>query len=254
MKWVATATGILFLASCGASPSNDQSNVMPIQSPDDQTGGYVVAMVAPETGTASVHATLYDASGHTQLATFSADSAGAPLSFWWTSAPGQTTRVAITGDGGAPCTACQLTTNYTQVADTFEPNDFMDAAALMPANGQMSAFLFAGRKDTTTDPASYDDFYRFTAQPGPLSINLDNIPADLAARMFLFRTDGTEVARVSNGMRGMALSITAPGLTDAAELTVRVSLWDEAPAAAGAGTDLPPSFTQPYRLTVSQSQ
>ena len=73
--------------------------------------------------------------------------------------------------------------------------------------------------------------------------------------MFLFRAaDGTEVARVSNGMRGSALSLTPPALTDATDLIVRVSLWDEAPAASGAGTDLPPSFTQPYRLTVSQSQ
>jgi hypothetical protein len=201
-----------------------------------------------------VRATLYDASGNTQLASFTADSAGAPLSFWWTSAPNQTTRIALTDDTGAPCTACQLATSYTQVADTFEPNDFMDAAALMPADGQMSGFLFAGRHDTTTDPSSYDDYYRFTAQPGTLSINLDNVPADLAARLFLFRTDGTEVARVSNGMRGAALSLTPPALTDAAELVVRVSLWDEAPAATGAGTDLPPSFTQPYRLTVSRPQ
>jgi hypothetical protein len=225
---------------------------MPIQSPDDGTGGYIVATVAAGMGTA--RATIYDAAGTTQLASFTADAPGAPLSFWWTTAPGQTTRVALTDDAGAACTSCQLTSNYTQVADTFEPNDVMDAAALMPADGQMSAFLFAGRHDGASDPAAFDDFYRFTAQPGTLSIKLDSVPADLAARVFLFRADGTEVARVSNGMRGAALTLTPPALTDAAELFVRVALWDEAPAVAGAGTELPPSFTQPYRLTVLQSQ
>ena len=72
--------------------------------------------------------------------------------------------------------------------------------------------------------------------------------------MFLFRADGSEVARVSNGMRGAALVLTPPALTDAAELVVRVSLWDEAPDVAGAGTAVPASFTQPYRLTVTQTQ
>jgi hypothetical protein len=243
---------LLSLAGCGGSSATPAADSMPIQSPDDGTGGYIVATVAAGMGT--TRATIYDGAGNTQLASFVADGPGAPLSFWWTGAPGQTTRIALLDETGAPCTACQLTSSYTQVADTFEPNDFMDAAALMPADGQMSAFLFAGRRDATADPAAYDDYYRFTAQPGALSIHLDDVPADLAARLFLFRADGTEVARVSNGMRGAALSLTPPALTDAAEFVVRVSLWDEAPAATGAGTDLPASFTQPYRLTVSQSQ
>jgi len=198
----------------------------------------------------TVRATIYDAAGNTQLASFVADAPGSGLSFWWSSAPAQTTRIALRDDAGASYTY-DLTTTYTQVADAFEPNDAMDSAAPMPDGGQMSAFLFSGK----TDPAAYDDYYRFTAQPGPLSIRLDNVPADLAARLFLLRAaDGSEVARVSNGMRGMALSMTAPAVTDAADFVVRVALWDEAPPAAGAGSEVPASFTQPYQLTVSQAQ
>ena len=63
----------------------------------------------------------------------------------------------------------------------------MDAAAPMPEGGQMSAYLFAGRHDAANDPAAYDDYFRFTAQPGALSIRLDDVPADMAARLFLFR-------------------------------------------------------------------
>jgi hypothetical protein len=247
---IASAAVILSLAACGTSSPGAPANSTPIQSPDDQTGGYIVATVAPGMGTP--RATIYDASG-SELASFVADAAGAGLSFWWTSAPGQTTRVALRDDAGVDY-KYELTSTYTQVADTFEPNDFMDASALMPDNGQMSAFLFAGRKGAASDPATYDDYYRFTAQPGALSIQMDDVPADLAAKVFLLRGDGTEVARVANGMRGAALALTPPALTDAAELVVRVSLWDEAPPAAGAGTDVPASFTHPYRLTVSQTQ
>ena len=70
--------------------------------------------------------------------------------------------------------------------------------------------------------------------------------------MFLLRADGSEVARVSSGLRGGPLALTAPAVTDAAEFVVRVSLWDEPPPAVGAGTELPASFTQAYRLTVAQ--
>jgi hypothetical protein len=198
----------------------------------------------------TVRATLYDAAGNTERASFVADAPGSGLSFWWSTAPAQTTRVALRDDGGAAYTY-QLTTNYTQVADTVEPNDAMDAAAPMPDGGQMSAFLFSGKPD----PATYDDYFRFTAQPGSLSIRVDNVPADLAARLFLLRAaDGSEVARVSNGMRGMALSMNAPAVTDAADFVVRIALWDEAAVASGAGTEVPASFTQPYQLTVSQTQ
>ena len=242
---------ILALASCGGGSAATDGDFTTFQAPDDSTGGYVLATVPPGMGT--VRATIYDGAGGSALASFVADAPGAALSFWWTSAPGQQTRIALRDDGGADY-KYELTSSYTQVADPYEPNDAMDAAAPMPDGGQMSAFLFAGRRGGTNDPAAYDDYYRFTAQPGALSIRLDDVPADLAARVFLFRADGSEVARVSNGMRGAALALTPPAVTDAADFIVRVSLWDEAPAAAGAGAELPASFTQPYRLTVSQAQ
>jgi hypothetical protein len=251
MIQIATAAGILSLTACGASPPAIQGDLTPFQSPSDSTGGYVLATIPAGTGTP--RATLYDATSQTQLASFVAPAPGAALTFWWTTAPAQTTRIALRDDAGSAI-QYDLTPTYTPVADTFEPNDAMDTATPMPADGQMSAFLFAGHHDGTSDPSAFDDYYRFTAQPGALTIHLDDVPADLAARLFLFRADGSEVARVSNGMRGVALALTPPAMTDTADLIVRVSLWDETPPAAGAGPDLPPSFTHPYRLSVSQSQ
>ena len=242
---------ILSLVGCGGSNPPADSEAQTIQSPDDATGGYLQATVAPGMGT--VRATIYDGEGKAVIASFVADAPGAALSFWWTSAPGQQTRVALRDDGGASY-SYDLTSSYTPVADAYEPNDATGAATPMPADGQMSAFLFAGRRDGTNDPAAYDDYYRFAAQPSALSIRLDDVPADVAARLFLLRADGTEVARVSNGMRGAPLALSAPAVTDAGDFIVRVALWAETPAAAGAGTELPASFTQPYRLTVSQAQ
>ena len=206
---------------------------MTIQSPDDSTGGYVLATVAPGMGT--VRATIYDGTGGAALASFVADAPGAALSFWWTSAPGQKTRIALRDDGGAPYTY-ELTSSYTQVADPYEPNDVMDAAAPMPDGGQMSAYLFAGRHDaartirrpTTTTTASRRS--RARCRSGSTTSR-----RTWRRGLFLFRADGSEVARVSNGMRGAALALNPPAVTDATEFVVRVSLWDEAPAAAGRG-------------------
>jgi hypothetical protein len=222
-----------------------------IQSPDDEIGGYVLVTVAGATGV--VRATIYDDAGQVELGSFVADAPGAGLSFYWASGSAQQTRFAVRDEGGAGLPyAYQLTAAYTPVADAFEPNNDMAAAAVMPEGGQMSAYLFAGRHDAANDPAAYDDHYRFTAQPGALSITLNDVPGNVAGRLFLFRSDGSEVARVSSGLRGGALTMNVP-MVAAEELIVRVSLWAEAPAAVGAGTELPASFTQPYRLNVSQT-
>src|SRR5262249_47757803 len=152
------ALTLLSLAACSASSAPGASDSTPIQSPADSTGGYIVATLPPGMGTA--RATLYDSTGQSELASFVADAPGAPLSFWWRTAPGQTTRVALRDDTGAPYTY-DLASTYTQVADPYEPNDAMDAAAPMPDGGQMTAFLFAGRGEGTTDPTAYDHYFPF---------------------------------------------------------------------------------------------
>jgi len=232
---------------------NADTDYLSIQSPGDATGGYVQATIGEVSGT--VRVTIYDDTGKTELGSFVAEAPGAPLSFYWASAAGQQTRIAVTDEaGGGTPYAYQLTTNYTAVADPFEPNDAMTAAAAVPDGGQMSAYLFAGRHDASNDPAAFDDYYRFQAQPGAVSIRLDDVPSNLAARVFLFRTDGTEVARVSSGVRGGALVVNPPTVVTAEDFIVRVSVWDNPPAGVGAGTELPASFTHAYKLSVSQPQ
>lgn len=221
-----------------------------VQSPTDGTGGYLQATVGSAAGT--LRATIYDGAGQTDLGTFAADAPGGALSFYWTSSPGQNAVIAI-GDDGGNAGAYQLMVTYTQVADPFEPNDAMDAAAAIPDGGQMSAYLFAGGNDAASDPAAYDDYYRFPAQPGTMVIRLDDVPANLAGRVFVFRSDGSEAARVSSGVRGGPLVVSPPMIVNAEDYFIRISLWAEAPAAVGPGAELPASFTQAYRLSVSQT-
>ena len=236
------------MVDIGSTFDGTSSASLCVQSPEDGSGGYLQA-TAGSAGT--LRATVYDGTGQTDLGTFVADAPGATLAFYWASSPGQKTLIAI-GDDAGSTGAYQLTFAYTQVADPYEPNDAMDAAAPIPDGGQMSAYLFAGRHDTGNDPAAYDDYYRFAAQPGSMTIRLDDVPANLAGRVFVFRSDGSEAARVSSGVRGGPLVLNPPMVVNAEDYVIRVSLWAEAPAAMGAGTELPASFTQAYRLSVSQ--
>ena len=68
-----------------------------------------------------------------------------------------------------------------------------------------------------------------------MAIRLDDVPSNLAARVFVFRTDGSEVARVSSGVRGGALILNPPTVVTAEDFIVRVSLWDTPPAGVGVG-------------------
>jgi len=248
---IAAIVATTALGACsGDNVSQTTGITTSFQSPSDSTGGYVIATVPAGMGTP--RATLYDGS-NAQLASFVADGPGAGLTFWWTTAPNQTTLIALHDDAGANYTY-DVTPSYTQVDDPYEPNDATNTATPMSDGVQMSAFLFAGRLPAASEAAAFDDYYRFTAQPGTVSIHLDNVPSDLAVRLFLLRADGTEVARVSNGMRGAPLAMTPPEVLETADFIVRVSLWDDAPAAAGMGMDVPASFTQRYSLTVSQTQ
>jgi hypothetical protein len=228
------------------------ADYLAITSPGDATGGYLQATIIQTTGT--VRVTIYDEAAQAELGSFVADAPGAPLSIFWASASGQQTRIAITDEAGGTPYTYELQTSYTAVPDPFEPNDAMDAAANVPDGGQMSAYLFAGRHDAGNDPTAYDDYYRYAAQPGAMAIRLDDVPANVAARIFVFRTDGSEVARVSSGVRGGALILNPPAVVTAEDFIVRVSLWADAPAGVGAGAELPASFTQPYKLSITQSQ
>jgi hypothetical protein len=230
---------------CLASGDTDY---LSIQSPEDATGGYVLATIGEASGT--VRVTVYDDSGKTEIGSVVAAAPGAPVSFYWASGAAQKTRIAVKDEaGGGAAYTYQLTTSYTAIADPFEPNDTMDTAAWVPDGGQMSAYLFAG---AGTDATAFDDYYRFAAQPGAMAIRLDDVPSNLAARVFVFRSDGSEVARVSSGVRGGALILNPPAVVTAEDFFVRVSLWDAAPAEVGPGTELPASFTQAYKLSVTQ--
>ena len=149
--------------------------------------------------------------------------------------PASTTRIALRDDGGARH-QYELTSSYTPVADRVtspttpwtRPRRCRTAARCPRFSLPGDAAARTIPRPTTTTTASRRS--RARCRSGSTTSR-----AIWRRALFLFRADGSEVARVSNGMRGAALALTPPAVTDATDFVVRVSLWDEAPAAAGRG-------------------
>jgi hypothetical protein len=230
----------------GCLSSADDVDHILIGPAHDGTGGIVRATLV---GAGAARVVVYDAAGPRELATFSADAPGAALTFFVAISAARVAHIAVTSDGGTSSPfAYDLTSEYQPVPDTFEPNDTHPAAAAMTAGTPVRGYLFAGAGEPA---AAFDDYYRFSAVGDSVKISLEDVPADLSARLILLRADGTEVARASRFGRAGALALeTAP--LDPADYLVRIALSAEAPGSSGRGDILPEHFTQPYQLTVTQ--
>jgi hypothetical protein len=82
--------------------------------------------------------------------------------------------------------------------------------------------------------------------------DLDDVPADIAPRIFIYDPSGVELGRVVNGHKGAAFTLALPSIAVDGDYTVKVGLWTETPATMGPASALPDHFTHPYRLTVTQ--
>jgi hypothetical protein len=221
-----------------------------LRAPADRAGGYVQGSITGAAGI--VRVTVYDPAGGAELASFVAAGPEMPVTFFFAVSPSADARIAVSDAGGAASPyPYQLATVYTALADPYEPNESQDTAAEI-GPGTSTAYLFAAQRDAGDDPIAYDDWYYFEATADTATIRMEDVPTDVAARLFLFRADGSEVARVASGILGGALTMRPPMPLGAGQHFVRVATWADAPAAMGEGAAMPDHFTRPYRLTLEQ--
>jgi hypothetical protein len=268
-----TSAGPAPISACGfpdGEPNDDASRATPhdlgtmfdgclaagdadhfaLRAPDDRAGGYIQGSITGAAGV--VRVTVYDQAGGTELASFVAPGPEAPVTFFLAVSPSADARIAVRDAGGAASPyPYQLATAYTPLADPYEPNESRETAAEI-GPGDSMAYLFAVRRDAGDDPIAYDDWYYFEATADTVSIRMQDVPTDVAARLFLHRADGSEVARVASGIVGGALTMRPPLPLEAGMYFLRVSPWAGAPAAMGEGAAMPDHFTRPYRLTLEQ--
>jgi hypothetical protein len=276
MKRLAVVAGAVALAGCGGggdgtsacgfstSPDTDlgaphmgcigaaaASDELTFTAPDDAAGGYVQVTIDAVAGM-RMRATVKGGSGDKTLGEARTADVGAALSFFVAVAPGRRYRLAIADDGtfSAPY-AYSLTTAFAPVPDPFEPNDDAAGAAPMAVAAPVQAFIFAG---ADRDMAAYEDFFRAPLAGGQLvTVRADSVPTDVALRVFLYDPTGVEMARVSTGHPGEALSMAPMMPATDGEYVVRVGLFTALTDAVAAGDVPPDHFTRPYQLSITQS-
>ena len=238
---------------CVGSADATHADVYSFIGPATASGADTQIQIDNAAGT--VRATVYGAD-NTAMATFTAASPGAALVFHLAAGPGASYRLAVDDGGGfASPYSYRLTSTFTAIPDNFEPNDSPEKAMPIPMATPVDAFLFAGA--STSMPAdaiaTFDDYYQvMITETQTATVRIDNVPTDLAARLFLYRSDLTELARIATGHRGEALVMATPLPLDPGTYLVRVAPWAEVPTGVSAGAQAPDHFTRGYQLTVTQ--
>ncbi len=170
--------------------------------------------------------------------------------FYWPGAPGQTYTLRLNTASRSWC-AYDLDIAYHKVDDAFEVNDTIDQATPIAVGSPVDAFFFAGKRPGTP-PINYEDWYSFQLHPGLATIRID-VPADIAAGVKVIGPSGSGPERyVFNSSPGEDYLLA--GFTVMTSGTYRVRLT-YVPAPGGVAIVrgmVPPSFTTPYRLLVTQ--
>lgn len=237
----------------GCVGPDQRPDVYAFQLEDGAQAGYLTFQVQGD-ALGQPQATLFGADGDTAFATVTGDAGAAPMTFAVAVAPGIPYRLAIADDGSAAAPySYQLSATFTPVPDAFEPNDGLEEAAPISLATPLEAYLFAGASPANSDLEAYDDYYRVALAGGQtVTVHLDDVPADLAPRLFIYDASGAELGRVVNGHKGEPLTLQLASVTAGGDHAVRVGLWTETPTTMSATGALPAHFTQPYRLTVTQ--
>jgi hypothetical protein len=231
--------------------ANGEPDVYLFQLEDGAEAGYLSFQLDGE-ALGQPAATLYGTDGDTVFGTVADGQSGAPMAFAVAAAPGAAYRLAIADAGGAGPYDYRLTATFTPVPDMYEPNDTAGQAAAITVGTPIQAYLFAGASAPNANLAAYDDYYRVPLAGGMVTVRLEDVPADLAPRIFIYSPDGSELGRVVTGHKGEPLTLQLPMSITDGEHVVRVTLWTETPATMSAATALPDHFVHPYRLTVTQ--
>ena len=140
--------------------------------------------------------------------------AGQPISIMIDANPGETYYVSVNPQNRFQTSESLYTLSITTTPDPTEPNDTFDLATVWNYTAGPIQGYFA---EAVSGPA---DYYRFTAPPGTspvaMTVQLEDVPANVAPRMFIYNSQFNPVKSKTNAGKGDSISLTfdaQPGAT-----------------------------------------
>jgi len=226
-----------------------------LTAPSDVTGGYFLFSFT-DIGAWAVDVTGYNVADNGEIAQLYAGSDGQNLYGFLAAAPGFKYRLAVRGFisvGSAP-TPYTMKVTYTKVDDAQEPNNTRDTARMITLGTPVTAYMFEGVKALPMKAEDVVDWYTVMAAAGNLTVTVESVPSTMTAFVHIFDPTGKEVYGYgpSDGANATVTSMNGP----AGAYKIQVHPFGVRPASffdkAATPGDVPPNYTIPYKLTVSQ--
>jgi len=218
--------------------------------PADAAGG-ILKIAVTEVGAFRADATLYSSSDFAELKNSTGGTDAQSVFFYVATTPGASYQLEMAAWSPAstlPASRYTVRATYTALPDPTEPNDTRFDAKTISVGTPVQAYLFAGY--ASAQAGSFDDYYKVTLAAGSATVNLDIVPQNLEAQIWLYDPNGVQLKTASTSTPGGGLTVTSA--VTAGDHYVRVGLWSGVNTQVGNTMAAPDNFTRPYRFTVTQ--
>jgi hypothetical protein len=234
--------------------SREDSDFYLLTAPADPAGGYYQVSIT-EVGDFAPYLAAYSVSDNGMIDYVYASSNGQNLHAFLAAAPGERYRLEVksfAGLGGQAPARYRLAITYTRMEDAHEPNDTRETARPIALGSAITAFMFDGHRKASLRTDDVQDWYVVMNTSGTLTMKVENVPANLGAYIEMVDSTGRHEFAFSptDGANAALTRPVTPG-------PVRLGVKPFAVAPDGFGKQdlpgvLPPAYTRPYTLTVTQ--
>jgi hypothetical protein len=229
-----------------------------VTAPTDKGQGYLQATIVPESGAPLVLEAEHQSATPPPTNLFRnlrPEPVGSPYHFVIPTQPGQVFRIKVTSADIAKGFKYGITVRHGAVPDSFEPNDSTTEAKPIAVGSPQTAYFFAGIGDAKS--ASGDDFFSTALQPGPTTLDVADVAANVLLSITVVGPSGRNIyyspARTAGGPQmgqGFAAKFTT---TEAGTHVLKITgTFPLGPRPLTAPDSLPENYVKPYRILVTQ--
>jgi len=239
---------------CVSNPDrSDELDFFEITAPaTDLAGGYVELKIS-NVKSAGLAEMIVTSSSDNDVVfdTYTTDQ-GANISGWLTVAPGAKYRIQVSRFGGAGDRfAYDLTTKYTAIVDTYEPNNKKEDAKPVALNTAIMASSAAHAVRAELQVGDDQDWFKATLAAGTATIKMSNNASDYLCDLELLDATGTKVGEVYQTTPGADCILRAQDLVGG-QYFLELHAFGGLPVRGAGGKPVAGFVSQQYKLEVTQ--
>jgi hypothetical protein len=246
--------GTTYTGLCVSNPDHtDELDFFEITAPSsDAAGGVVEVSVSNVKDRGLAEIIVTSAADNVVIFDSYTTDPGASTAGWLSVTPGAKYRVQINRFGGAGDRfTYDLSTKYTAINDTFEPNNKKEDAKAITLNTPIHATSAAHSANGNLQVGDDADWYKVTIAAGTASIKMTNVASDYLCDVQLFDASGEKVAEQYETTKGADCILPATDLKGGSYY-VLLNTFGGLPLRGDAHTPVASFMLQQYKLEVQQ--